>query len=456
VALFVLLTLPLVACRADASYNLGTAASDVTGRAAIAADPRYKVFASDDEAFAWATGFEAGLATARGTAPRAFVARTDPRYAQARAVVGALWQGFDKLYPQVVAGLPAPVTILVEDSNVNAYAVFDPTLGQIPLAFFIQTAALGGSATPLTPAELHGLIGHELTHLVMAHVYPGVANARAIHYRVAGDETLGFLQEDDPQVKAAIEAWTDEADVVGDFPEAALHGVPFIPSLLGQVLTSALHGQLAQTPVAAACTEAGAALGAILDLRNRTFDFANLTWPLDDATRAKLDGASAHFVDAATECFSAGPTMVEAMARALGIDPATAQMILARDPDAAAVASATNVAVAITTITKNKYAHLAALRVETDYSALRVRTDEEEADDNAMWVTHLIGQDSRGIGDFLLSHAIETPAARTACQAMLQKGTVPGYGFLSDPHHGTCYRVFHVDLFHRLIFGAAQ
>jgi hypothetical protein len=422
----------------------------------IAADPRFKQFASRDEAFTWAAGFEQLYAAATGIAPRKIIPHSDPRYAQAEQLVAQAWTGYGRLYPDVIHDLPAPYVVLLEDATVNAYAVYDDRLHAMPLAFFIQTAAFTpppGTPAP-TPSALLGLVSHELAHLVLLHQYPGVNESRNIHYRLAvGSEELGFLQEDDATLKAPYDDWKALAAWVGDYPLVELNGVPaFAQGHLFDLFKAAIVSKITADSTTPACAQAASERQALSADVSATFDKVNMTWPLDDAGRTQLSQLSGAFVRDATACFAQGPTFAQLVATASGEDPAAVAAHLAHDPDLGPVKDNPNAMAALLTVASTKMAALRELAAHNDYATLRVRTFEEEADDNAMWVPHLIGQDSKGIGEFLTSVLTSQGGDLARCEALIQAGTAPGYGPFSDPHHATCYRIFHVGLFNQLIF----
>jgi hypothetical protein len=437
-----------VACSAP-SNDPASQSSDLASTKAP--DPRFKVFASQDAAFAWATDFEKKYAAMQGAPVRTQVAPSDPRYATATKVVGDLWRAFGQLYPDRIAGLPAPYVVILEDPTVNAYAVYDPDLKQMADTFFILTGALGSATAPVSEGALYGLVGHELTHLLLLHKYPGVD--RSIYYQVHGAEELGFLQEQDANAQSAIEQWTDLSQWVGDFPYPEFNGVPL---LAGATLNQLLAPTVARASSAAspppACAQAYAAGKAANDFMLATFDQVNFLWPLTDDQKTQASKLTTTLASAVHDCLAGGPTFVQALAQMNNLDEATARSALGSDPDMAPQLDNPNVMDAVVAVTNAKFAKLQALQKQYDYSTMRVRTYEEEADDNSMLTTHLLRKDSKGIGEFLFQEALPSDAARGQCTSILNAGNVPGYGMLADPHHGTCYRVYHVNLFNKLIF----
>jgi hypothetical protein len=438
--------------RADATGFGGSSATTDTP-AAAAPDPRFKIFASQDEAFTWAAGFEKSYAEQQGIAPRAAIPVTDARYDRANKVVADAWTGFRQLYPERMASLPAPYVVLLEDPTVNAYAVYDPAVKASPDAFFILTGALGSDTAPIDEGQLYGLVAHELTHLVLLHQYPGVSGSRSIYYAVHGHEELGFLQESDADVQAAIDAWTAQSKTVGDFPLPELNGIPLIgePELSTLLVSTLARIAGGQTPPKA-CAAVKAASPELRDFVLRTFDQVNFTWPLSDDDKTALSSLTKKFATAAHDCLAGGPKLAEAFAAQYGIPESVVTMALESDPDFASQLATPNLVDAIVATTNAKFDRLRELAKQHDYANLRVRTFEEEADDNSMLVTHFLGKDSKGIASFLFHESLPDDATRARCQALLDAGTVPGYGFLADPHHGTCYRVYHVNLFNRLVF----
>jgi len=78
-----------------------------------------------------------------------------------------------------------------------------------------------------------------------------------------------------------------------------------------------------------------------------------------------------------------------------------------------------------------------------DISSLRYFSTEEAADDATVPVLRDMGLAPDGVAQFFT--ALLTGDAGAQCNALLAAKTTPPYGDLVDEHHGTCYRIAHVE-----------
>lgn len=431
--------------------------SDTSGRVLINRDNRYKTFATGADAHAWASEFQKFAATLKGLPPPSLVPFTDTRYARAEEVVNAVWNGYATLYPNIVGNHRPPFTILIDDQAAEAYAVYDPRINSLPLVFFIHTGVFGDASggNSISRAGLYGLVGHELAHLIFAHVFPGVAETRNIYYSVEENkETLGFMQKNSSEVEQSVKSWMAQADYVGDFLFPEQNGIPVIAmATLNQVLVKTLRDQEKIAPSQTICAQALFDFSALHSFMISSMDQVNVTWPLELDGREKLNSLSSQLSKSGHQCLANGPTYEQAFKNASGMGDEQVNKIFA-DADLASQRHNNNVLDATIGIGTSKFAKLAELNKSTDYSKLRVRTFEEEADDNSMLVTHFIGEDPHGLGEFFLEKTLPNSDTKNRCREILAKGDIPGYGIFSDPHHGACYRVFHVELYNRIVFGA--
>jgi hypothetical protein len=76
----------------------------------------------------------------------------------------------------------------------------------------------------------------------------------------------------------------------------------------------------------------------------------------------------------------------------------------------------------------------------TDLKNVRYYSFEEQADDVAVNLLAVIAFDKTGITKFL-QQAILDDAGRSECDKLV--ASEPPYGIMSDPHHSTCWRVWH-------------
>ena len=82
------------------------------------------------------------------------------------------------------------------------------------------------------------------------------------------------------------------------------------------------------------------------------------------------------------------------------------------------------------------------IEVLGDVKSLRYYSYEEEADDMAVRVLAALDMDRDELSKLLLK--IEGDAGAQECLSLLSQGQIPSYGVLSDAHHGTCFRIYHM------------
>jgi hypothetical protein len=476
----------LAACVPDPNESLDGSGARADTHDLTFNNHKFRIFtaatldASIADARDWADGFEKAIAPSRGTPARAIIPRFDastgivnPDYVRAESIVNPLWAQYLKRYPSLIAPLPAPVVILIQDDEVNAFAVYDSRPGNefIPVAFFIQTGALRpvqGRPAP-TAAGLGGLIGHELAHLVRQHVWPGVGPTRDVHITAKNGDSLAGRQEDDPSLKPAYDLWVDLAGDVGDYPLAQLNGVPVLSQGgLGMVFNAAFTDVVGRPNAPQVCGQAALAYAGLQLVIGLALDPVSNTLNLPSDTLTDLNQLTASLVTEATQCAAAvtnPPTFLDVLEKFTGEDAAHTIADLKGDDDVSAQINNPNALDAIFKVGQSKIAKLSALAVDpaNDFKNLRVRTTEEEADDDAMEVTHAIyfasnnanqNFDSHGLAAFLYSEGMDT-SSQAACKSKYldpRPMVPPPYGPLSDPHHATCYRLYHIKKYHDLIY----
>jgi hypothetical protein len=77
------------------------------------------------------------------------------------------------------------------------------------------------------------------------------------------------------------------------------------------------------------------------------------------------------------------------------------------------------------------------------WAAFRYFTTEEDADDTSVMVLRAAGLDPAGEASFL--PFIYPPETRDRCASLIAAHTLPPYGLdLTDEHHATCWRIYHL------------
>jgi hypothetical protein len=167
---------------------------------------------------------------------------------------------------------------------------------------------------------------------------------------------------------------------------------------------------------------------------------------VDAAFGSRVDAAFAALRD---ECAPDAPSFVEVVAALAGVTPEQidAQLTAA---DRALIANK-HVVDAIAVLVIDRRAKLRAIEASAPdtlgapWTAIRYFSEEEDADDVSVPVLRAAGLDPAGLGTFLVD-VLLPPAGSTACKDLLARGEIPHYGVdLTDTHHATCWRGFHID-----------
>jgi hypothetical protein len=411
----------------------------------------YKVFANRDDAVTWWNAWEGRTAQMMGRSPRPIVDLNDPGYAIAAQVMAEVWPVFQSLFPDDTRDLPQPMVLLVQDQDVNAFAAYDSTLGIAPDVFMIQTGAVAGKSG--VTDDLRGLVGHELGHLILKHVFPGNAAKVAKYYRGArSGEPLGYLESNDPKLAKAVEKWVDDASVAASFPLPELHGLPINiignPPVLFTALKTAVLKGVQDHPTECQPAE-DAVNGLIVAMKSHT-STVDYDMDLGAEARSQIDTAAQAAVTALGPCLATSTkTVSELVAETYGVSVADIES--AFDPaDLVILHAATTLEDAITKTTANAFARMQSEAQDIDLDTVRYYSTEEQADDTSAYVLATLGRNPEGQGLFLGSKLM-TPDERTTCFDRLNTAGDAPYGLLSDPHHGACWRVGHLHRFHAKI-----
>ena len=321
-----------------------------------------------------------------------------------------------------------------------------------------------------TDSELRGLFAHELAHLILRNADPVVRSAIRAVYRVPASENgiLGESQSDDPVISGHVEEIRKRQDRVGGVPKL---GLPVLEELGTYAKMFALLGNLAaqSTPEPSeACVEAAKTKQALASAQAALLpgqddgDFTPLT---PSPTQARdLDALSTTLAMALIACSApltappATSSIADAIAdlnhlAATAVDPASPDhpklVSLMLDAERAADAKE----IAPSSLMARLLDAQATIRSELEgleedprfpIDDLRVYDSEEDADDAAVRILSAIGDDPRGIAEFL-ARALMTPSAKTTCIDAIASGKKIAYGSFIDPHPTLCWRYYHAD-----------
>jgi hypothetical protein len=389
----------------------------------------YKVFQTRDEAITW---FKSAQGRGdNGLASDTPVASSDPRYAAIDATVKDVWDGFVENFPDDTKDLPVPFVILINSQKAGAYALYDDALGASPNAFMIQTPSLAVGDIPL-----RGLIAHELTHHVLKHKWPGVEDKIEIWYDAskAAADGFGFQQANSPATHDTGKKAQLYGLATGDFSATQWNGVARPGSTI-QSLVDALH-QKAVATNAGPCGDADTASNALLTFADPLRDRATNTFNTTPDQLTQLGTLSSAYVTKETACTSVVTgTLFQFLATSNGTTEANIRS-QASQPEIDANDKATSAYDATLKLTAGYDQYITS----TDLKNVRYYSFEEQADDVAVNLLAVIAFDKTGITKFL-QQAILDDAGRTECDKLVT--SEPPYGIMSDPHHSTCWRIWH-------------
>jgi hypothetical protein len=401
----------------------------------------FRTFEDDAAASVWFAAFEETLATSEGRPPRALIPESDPRYAQARSLLDRGWEAFREHRPVGKLYAKRPALVVVDDSEVNAFVIGETETGLSVFTVMVQTGLLevGGSEDALL-----GIMMHELQHAVGLHLIGTVRDEIKKFYIAGSSEPIGREQQDDPTARAAATDWISQASEIGPYAHAELGGFVVPAGVFDRVFVQLVNAGLQSNP--SGCAPAVAKINAL-----RT-DLGSVD-PISSALVADLSTFPPR-VDAAhtalrDECLANFPyTLIQVMAATFGLPVEVIEgMLPASDR---ALIDGRHPVDGLVALTNDRRSRMRAAEAgfesatSAPWSALRYFSHEEDADDVSVPVMRASNLDPTGVSGFLALAV--SPAQRAACDAELAAGRVPSYGVdLSDDHHGTCWRRFHVD-----------
>lgn len=401
----------------------------------------FRTFDTDADAYTWFASFEQTLATSEGRPPRALIPASDPRYAKARDLLDRGWAAFREHRPVGKLYDKRPALVVVDDPAVNAFVIGEEATGLSVFTVMVQTGllAVGGSEDALL-----GIMMHELQHAVGLHLVGNVREEMKKFYVAdLGREPIGREQADDPTTRAAASEWISDAAEVGPYSHAELTGLTISAGVFERVFVQMINAGLQSNPTG--CTPV---VATINELRG---DLGTPD-PISGALQGDLSGIPARTTAALAalrdDCLGSFPyTLIEVMASAFGLPPeVVAGMLPASDR---ALIDGRHPVDGLYALTLDRRTRMREAEAGFEsatgepWSAVRYFSTEEDADDVSVPVMRASDLDPAGVSEFLALAV--TPAQRMACDIELAAGRVPSYGVdLSDDHHGTCWRRYHV------------
>ncbi|MEJ7598599.1 MAG: M48 family metalloprotease [Kofleriaceae bacterium] len=404
----------------------------------------FRTFDSDADARAWFATFELTLAASEGRPPRALIAESDPRFVKARSLLDRGWSAFREHRPVGKLHAARPALVLVDDPSVNAFVIGESATGLSVFTVMVQTGLLevGGSEDALL-----GIMMHELQHAVGLHLIGNVREEiRAFYVAADGREPFGREQTDDPRTRAAAAEWISHAAEVGPYAHAELGGFITSGGVFDRMFVQMVNAGLQNNP-----TQCAPAVAKINQLRTVLGEVDPIGGDLvGDLTMvpAQVDAALTALRD---DCLAAFPyTLIQVMASTFGVSADVIEAMLpASDRALIDGKHAVDALAALATDRRVRMRGAEAMfedQMREPWTAVRYFSTEEDADDVSIPVMRASDLDPAGVAEFLALAV--GPTERAACDAVLAAGQVPAYGVdLSDEHHGTCWRRYHVDAF---------
>ncbi len=418
----------------DPRYSDGTC--DLQLDCAVPDFDCFQTFASDGDAAAWWAANQMRIA---GSA-FPIVAESDPRFAAVRTSLDDGWAAFRKHRPVGTLGDRRPALVIVDSPLQSAAFVAGDTENTIqPFIVFVEAATL---AVDLGENPRLGVMMHELQHAVGLHLLgDGRDRVRKYYTAPAGTEPLGRSATDDVHVRRAGEAWRMGAQQVGPYASEQLGGLP-TAGLFNQWLTTVANKALETNP--ARCTQPVQELGLVQQAILSRADVVDGSLPDLSSATATIHAALIALRD---QCLSELTDDVIAVAAAsAGITRAELEAQL--DAHDLALMQGVHFIDGLVNLTVDRRAtmreaeHQFTAATQHPFAQLRYFSFEEDADDVSAIVMRAAGLEPASMATFL-AKLLPVPAS-TACDDAIARG-FPGYGVdLDDEHHGTCWRIGHL------------
>jgi hypothetical protein len=409
----------------------------------------FEAFPDDATAATWYATQESWVWMQKGKpGPRTILPTTDPRFAPVRALLDRGWAAFQTHRPVGKLADQRPALVLIDDSEPNAYVIGDKDKQLSAFVVVVQTGLLSVNATD--DARL-GVMMHELQHAVGLHlIYDHGAQIAKYYAAGYGAEPIGRDQADDAGVRAAVTGWEQGASQVGAYSNVELGGYP-ISGDLRTVFDALLASGQQNNPTG--CANALALVGQLAAKLGAGADPLGGPLVLDASVAMSVDGLLAAL---RTECLVHFPySFVDVLAQLKNTTPAAITM--AMDPADLALVTNTDVTSAVAALTSDRRAKMRGFETSLPvaWSDARYFSFEEDADDVSLFVLAAANAKPDAVADFFVKVLGQLqPAAGAACSTALAAGQVPPYGVdLTDPHHSTCWRAYHL---HELAATGAQ
>lgn len=381
----------------------------------------YVTFETDAAAATWVDAAALG----RG-AP---LPETDPRFAKGRKLLDAAWDIYKVQVPLGKLAETRIALVILDNPTSNAFVLPDADGLRGGHVITFHSKALDGTESDL---ELTGVLFHELKHLSGKHWLPDIEERINKYYAAPeGSEPIGARQANDARVKTHLEPYRKSELFVGPHVAESLQGLPYAGDLetLFRDMTSLL------TSCATEVTSINAVYKSLEAATNPVDD----SLAIDATTAAQL----ASSVMALSQCARTSNTMtLTQYLDSIG----WLQFVMGelKNDEASYLAMPMldglfGLAAARRASQRDAQVKMQA-EIGRPITAMRYFSYEEQADDTSVDMLKRAKLDAAGAASSWLGYLGDK---QEQCVAAHAAGPVPYGVYLSDAHHGTCWRYAH-------------
>lgn len=401
---------------------------------------KYIVFDSREEAIAWLKKNKPELAA--NILPFEHLI-----YERPLRILGSIWGSYQDLYPDRSSKLPIPELVIVDYPYVDGSTLTEDSTEHIPAIFQISKPA-----AETTHNSIAGLMAHELTHYLFPDFQP-------VYYQKKGKtEPLGYNQENELQAELVVKEWTKLTKNVGPFVLDELNGLPFQFINDGQLSYFLTAGARKYgDPLKPSCVRASTSeVEWNIYFIKHYISFVDFSLKLEADQRQNIRSKTEAYIGDLRDCLK--NRKVDFLDLAMTVTGWSQDQVKQRYVGEAAIFQNYSDAVdGFMALTKVSYTRMKEMLIQYDLASYRTYSYEEIADDNSVRILFHLGWNPNGLREFIEAAGESYQAGfKKNCFEILNRGEVPGYGLLSDPHHGACYRIFHIEEISRRVIGRSE
>ncbi len=416
---------------------------------AVAPAEYYRVFASTSVALA---ALEA--AQPKNTTP--YLPAGNALEARGAAITARVFAAYQKLYPEAVVGMAAPLVVVADSDmvNGNVFAKVKWADGAAPSAPWLFRY-YRGAFDKASDDQLTFLTAHELGHLLLRNPDPAIFPHLYYRERTTSDDIFfGPDLKSDPSVHAIADRVVEAGTRVGQLFAKELNGfgtrvgakdftegAQTVP-LYNRTLLY-LHDTYARnTASPSSCIAARDERDQIRALVDQ--HYASMEGTLDfGADATTVDRLTKQFATDESTCLAHVRMSVQdaitAARAAEGADASDGFAFTQEEIDADASDPSGNVVTKTLALASRLQDSMRAFEADpnVDFASVRIFTQEDDADESGVRILEVLGIPVAGAtGLAFLTH----PDEGTACAALVAGGQIPPYAGVIDPHHAPCWR----------------